>query len=247
MAMRVWGVSRLRDLRVCPAMFVCKYENKQAWVETPNPQMERGSKVHKGLEEAINYDVVLDDREYGSVVPFVDSLQQMKHDGTAIVIAEHKFGMNIAYQKVDFFRAANLRVRLALDVYVNMNAKLLLIDWKTGRFKPEHQEDALFYGAFTEIGQAGRDTTVQYVYLDEPQNTFAVHIDDSNALVRKYYADFEEADEYLDKWKGKEPVNPGRQCNWCGNVACPKNTNDKAKMLAQQTAAGQALLFKGGA
>ena len=115
MTMRVWGVSRLRDLKVCPRLFMAKYELKK-WVDVPNPNMERGSRMHKGAEEAIEYGVIMPDEPmFNTVRPYVDMLQQMKDSGSVVVKAEHKIGMDIAFQRVDFFRAPNLRVRCAVE------------------------------------------------------------------------------------------------------------------------------------
>lgn len=245
MALRVWGVSRLRDLKVCPRMFVAKYELKK-WIDVPNPNMERGSRMHRGVEEAIEYGVIMPDEPmFNTVRPYVDQLQQMKESGMAVVKAEHKIGMDIAFQRVDFFKAPNLRVRCAVDVFVNDSGKVLVIDWKTGRYKPEHEQDADFYGCVIDIGMQARETTVQYIYADEPQFSFSREIKDPNGLIRRFYAEFEEADAYLAQHMANPPMNPAKHCSWCGDITCPNNKNDKAKAIAAQ--ANTNILFKGGA
>lgn len=245
MAMRVWGVSRLRDLKVCPRMFVMKYELKK-WIDVPNPNMDRGSRMHSGAEEAIEYGVIMPDEPmFNTVRPYIEALQAMKESGSVVVKAEHKFGMDIAFQRTEFFRAVNLRVRCAVDVFVNDAGKVLVIDWKTGRYKPEHEQDADFYGCMVDIGMQAKETTVQYIYTDEPQFSFTRQILDPNGLARRFYAEFEEADAYLAKVGTEPPMNVGKHCNWCGDITCPNNKNDKAKALARQ--ANTNVLFKGGA
>lgn len=245
MAMRVWGVSRLRDLKVCPRMFVKKYEEKK-WIDVPNPNMDRGSRMHKGAEEAIEYGVIMPDEPmFNTVRPYIDQLQQMKDSGLVVVKAEHKFGMDIAFQRTDFFRAPNLRVRCAVDVFVNDGGRVLVIDWKTGRYKPEHEQDADFYGCMVDIGMGAKSTTVQYIYTDEPQFSFDREIKDAGGLARRFYAEFEEADAYLEKVAAEPPMNPAKHCNWCGDITCPNNKNAEAKRIAAQ--ANTNVLFRGGA
>lgn len=241
MTYRVWGVSRLRDLKVCPCMYVAKYEsNKRDWVETPNPQMERGSAVHSGMENTIKYGIHLEGpaAELVEAHKWTRQLLSMK-DGGLLVEPEFKFGLDKNFNKVDFFRAPDLRARVGLDVLVNDSGKGLIIDWKTGRYKPEHQTDADFYGAATAVALRTRTMDAMYVYLDEPHNNFVREIAKPEAMMIDFYKSFDAADQYLDS-EGKNgeirlvdpPKNPGSHCNWCGNVKCSSNTNQKAKALA---------------
>lgn len=239
MTYRVWGVSRIRDLKQCPAMYCAKYETKQ-WVDTPNPQMERGSAVHSSIENTLNYDIHLEGEAAKMPVAqqWTTALLEMKHNGV-LVAPEFKFGLDRNFNKVDFFRAPDLRARVGLDVLVNNSGKGLIIDWKTGRYKPEHQTDADFYGAAAAVAIRTRTMDAMYVYLDEPHNTFTRAIEKPEEMMLEFWRSFDAADQYLDS-EGADgqirlvspPMNPGKHCNWCGNVACPKNTNDKAKALA---------------
>lgn len=242
MVMRVWGVSRLRDLKACPALYVAKYETKE-WVETPNPSMERGSAVHSSIENTLNYGIHLEGEAAKLPVAqqWTTALLDMK-DAGILVAPEFKFGLDKNFNKVDFFRAPGLRARIGLDVLVNNGGKGLVIDWKTGRYKPEHLADADFYGAAAAVALRTRTMDAMYVYLDEPHNTFTREIVKPEAMMIGFYASFTKADEYLDG-EGPNgtriqnpPINPGRQCGWCGNVTCPKNTNDKAKALSAKRA-----------
>lgn len=239
MAIRVWGVSRIRDLKVCPAMYVAKYETKK-WIDTPNPNMERGSSVHSSIENTLNYGIHLEGEaaKLPVAVQYSSALLQMK-DAGVLVKPEFKFGLDKDFRMVDFFRAPDLRARVGLDVFVNDNGKALVIDWKTGRYKPEHMDDADFYGAAAFVACRPRSLEVQYVYLDEPHNTFSRAIDKPEEMMLRFWESFDAADKYLDSEGANgeirlvaPPVNPGSHCNWCGNVSCPKNTNAKAKALA---------------
>lgn len=248
MTTRVWGVSRLRDLRTCPGWYVAKYETKK-WVETPSPAMERGSKIHSQLEEAIKYGVVLP-KEMDHVAPFVYGLCDAKKAG-AMVEAELKFGLDTDGNPVDFFRAPNLRARLALDVGANMFNRALAVDWKTGRWKPEHNEDALFYGAGLCMLLKPASCIAQYIYVDNMEQSFDIEIEKPDDIIDVYLAKFDAADDYLDSVNKSgvirlidPPLNPGTQCKWCGNVECDNNQNDQAKAISFATKANKAQLFQ---
>lgn len=240
MTYRVWGVSRLRDLKVCPAMYVAKYESgKRDWVETPSPAMDRGSAVHSSLENTLKYEIHLEGEaaQLPEAQKWASQLLAMKGGGL-LVSPEFKFGLDKNFNKVDFFKAPDLRARVGLDVLVNDSGKGLIIDWKTGRYKPEHLTDADFYGAATAVALRTRTMDAMYVYLDEPHNNFCREIAKPEAMMIQFYDSFTKADEYLDS-EGKDgevrlispPKNPGSHCNWCGHVKCPHNTNMKAKAL----------------
>lgn len=251
MPKRVWGVSRLRDLKVCPQMFVSKYEPPKSWVETGSPAMDRGSKIHTELENSLKYDLQLPpELEAGIGGDFCEMLLQIKERGGSL-LPECKFGLDINYNKVDFFKAVDLRARVGLDVYANDNGYAQVIDWKTGRYKPEHRDDAMFYGAAAFIAFKPRQLAATYVYIDNPRDSFTIPIEKPEAIMTAYWGQFDRADEYLDSpAKGKEgvlrrdepPMNPGAYCNWCGDVECPNNKNDKAKEMASMQSAN---IFKG--
>lgn len=248
MPRRVWGVSRLRDLKVCPAMFVAKYETKQ-WTEVPSPQMDRGSKVHTTLENSLKYDLQLPPELDKSIAgDFCEMLLQIRDRG-GVLQPEFKFGLDINFNMVDFFKAENLRARVGLDVWANSAGAAQVIDWKTGRYKPEHRDDARFYGAAAFIAMRPNTCAATYVYIDEPQNSFTFPIEKPEAIMTSYWEQFTRADEYLDGVgtngavrSEDPPMNPGTHCNWCGDVECPHNKNEKAQAIA---AAASKNIFKG--
>jgi len=249
MPKRVWGVSRLRDLKVCPQMFVTKYENKSQWVETGSPAMDRGSRIHSELENSLKYDLQLSKELDGTIAAdFCEMLLKIKERGGAL-LPEFKFGLDMNYQMVDFFRAPELRARVGIDVWANDNGYAQVIDWKTGRYKPEHRDDARFYGAAAFIAMKPRQLSATYVYIDNPRDSFTMPIEKPEAIMTSYWEQFDRADQYLDSvgTNGQirsedPPMNPGSHCNWCGDVECPHNKNQAAKDLHEAQSRN---IFKG--
>lgn len=242
---RVWGVSRIRDLYQCPRYFVAKHEWKRWIDDDENEAMKRGSRFHRTVEEAIKYNMKLpDEAMFNSVADYVYMLADMKTQGIG-VFPEHKFGLDVNFNRVDFFRAPGLRARVGLDVYVNDNGKALVIDWKTGRYKPEHLNDADFYGAATFVAAKPQSLEVQYIYADDPQCSFTRVIEKPEQMMLEFWRGFDKADEYLATRLQDPPTNPSKVCGYCGDVTCPHNKNDKAKATAAAQQANSNLLFKG--
>lgn len=219
----IWSLSKWRDFEQCPAMYYAKNVSKK-WKDFPNDAMERGRKMHKLLEDSIKYDLELP-AELQHMEPAIKSIVGMRAAGAA-VYPEMKFGVSKQYGKVEFFDGERLRVRLVLDVFVKDDNKLLIIDWKTGKAKTEHKEDAEFYGALAHICFGPTSTSVMYSYIDAPEATFMV---DCGAQATEVAATWWKKFDYADRIiaGGNPPVEPCNACSWCGAYECPKNRNKK--------------------
>lgn len=220
----VWGISKWRDFEECPAKYVAKYITKE-WVETPNEAMLRGQAMHKVLEEAVKYQL----RLQGGLArfqPFVDGVLSMRGVGAAVV-PEMKVGLSINYQSVNYFDGDRLRVRCAYDLFVEKDRKAEVYDYKSGKAKAHHREDAEFYGAVAHMITGALETHVSYLYMDNPAESFRIKIEDAPAVLSNWFQKFDYADNQVAS--GNVPICPGRQCSWCGAVKCQKNQNPKIR------------------
>lgn len=218
----VWGISKWRDFEQCPMMYHAKYIAKQ-WVDMPNEAMDRGRKMHKAFEDAVKYELQLPP-ELARYNDFVATVLVARTTG-ATVVPEHKFGVDICYGRVDYFRGNRLRVRCGLDLYVQNDRTALVIDYKSGKRKQEHEEDAVFYGSLVHITHGLLETNVQYLYIDYPESSFTKKIEDATAVASSWWQKFEYADKQVAS--GNIPVTPCNACSWCGYAACPNNKNRK--------------------
>ena len=219
----VWGISKWRDFEQCPAMYHAKYVTKE-WKESPNDAMLRGQAVHKDFEDAIKYELKLRD-EFAAHQSMVDNLVSMKLKGSTVV-PEFKFGLSVNYQRVDYFKGERLRVRCGLDVYVlDDRRQALIIDWKTGKPKQEHRQDAEFYGSCAHVGLGNLGTSVMYHYVDDPNASFMVKIEDATAHLSNWWQKFDYADKMIAS--GSIPAVSCNACAWCGAFKCPRNRNKK--------------------
>lgn len=222
MSYPVWGISKWRDFEQCPAMYYAKHISKE-WKEAPNDAMERGSAVHKRFEEAVNYELQLPE-ELARFQPFVDGCVQLKAQG-ASVVPEFKMGMRIDFTRCDYFRDEKLRIRAAFDLYVEQKRSVMLVDYKTGKFKPSHKEDAEFYSAVGHMTTGALKTEMTYLYVDEPQNSFKFECVDAPLVMANWWKKFDYADKIIAS--GNVPANSCNACAWCGAFKCPKNRNKK--------------------
>lgn len=225
----VWGLSKFRDFETCPLMFHAKYVTKE-WVETPNAAMDRGSWVDRQLEDAVKYDLKLPD-ELAQLQPFVDSCVAMKAAGL-FVTPQLKLGLAADYTRTDYFKGARLRARAMFDLSIENAGSYTLFDYKTGKYRPYHKEDAEFYGAMCHVGLGSHHTDVAYLYIDEPHNSFEHKVTDATRVLATWWQKFDYADKQVAA--GNLPAQSCNSCNWCGNYKCPRNKNPKlAEVIAK--------------
>lgn len=203
-------------------MFRSKHIDK-TWRDVPSPQMDRGRKIHTAFEEGIKYDIPLTAHFEQALRPFEPVRQWLVEEKA---IPEYKTGVTRDFKATEFFRGPNLWVRAAFDVVVNDGEKVLIVDWKTGRYKPEHQEDAVLYGAIAERIWS-LPVTVQYQYVDQPERSFGTAVTGGYNLLSMWRDRFDAADRMIAS--DRMSPTPGMQCKWCGNMSCPENRNEKLK------------------
>ena len=220
----IWSISKWRDFEQCPRMCRAKHVIKVGWQEQPNEAMERGKRIHKALEEAIKYNLELPN-ELAHMRPVVESFVAMKPQGWA-VYPEMKFGVSGSFGKVDFFDGEDLRVRCVLDLFVQRPGKTLIVDWKSGKRKDEHEQDAEFYGAMTHLAFGGEnETSSMYCYVDDLPRTFETTPKESWKIAAAWWKKFDYAEQLI--LIENAPATPCNACAWCGDGSCQYNKNRK--------------------
>lgn len=226
----IWSISKWRDFEQCPRMCRKKHVTKQ-WQEQPNDAMERGKRYHKHLEETIKYDLTLPP-ELAHMDPIARRFIAMRTKGTK-VFPEFKFGIDMHWKRVEFFDGENLRVRCVLDLFAQDEppvgeefGKILLLDWKTGKYKQEHEEDAEFYGAMTHLAFNGMyRTSSMYCYIDDLPRTFNKSVEEAWKIADRWWQKFAYADKLI--LSEEAPATPCNACAWCGDATCKFNKNKK--------------------
>lgn len=211
----VWSLSKWRDYETCPTMFHHKHILKEH-VDKPSPAVERGREVHKAFENAVKHGVALP-KEF---VSWDDVLSHF--DGRKDVFTEFKFGLDKELDHTNFF-SDNVWVRGALDLFVASH-NVLVVDYKTGKYKDQHKSDAEFYGAMTGCAyRQFKSVEVQYWYIDNPQVSFSKKVADCEDIMSRWAQLFKSAETIMDS--GQYTVQQGPHCRWCTNYKCVHNAN----------------------
>lgn len=214
-----WSYSRLATWRQCP--FKAKLTMIDKLKEPTNDAMMRGANIHKKLEVYMKERGGRAPKEAG---PYKDMLRTLKKD-------RHKYRkyateMQVAFDRegrqVDWF-ARTVWLRGIFDLFIlKSDTEALIIDYKTGKKRDEHVDQAdmyaaLFYLLYKDVAaQLGaKDVlTVQFLYVDQ---------DDTSATLNKTYS--LEACEL--HWKRFEKMGDamtsavafvakqGPLCKWC--------------------------------
>jgi CRISPR/Cas system-associated exonuclease Cas4 (RecB family) len=167
-----WSFSRLMDFEKCPYMMRLKYLDK---VETPPaPAMERGSRIHKSIEDYITGKAENLDPEITNFHPEINSLRERFKSGSVEVEGEWAFDSK--WQICDWRDYDRVWVRVKLDSYVHLSDDIgVVIDEKTGsKYGNEikHAEQAMLYAgtAFIRHPEKKKHIT-EFHYLDKNDMT----------------------------------------------------------------------------
>lgn len=135
--MPAWSYSSLTKFETCPKQY---YHIKVAKdvVEKPTEATIWGERVHKHLEDRVKYGTPLPDilRNYEKFV-------QPIADKPGIKLVEQQFAINAAMQPTGWF-AEDAWCRGIVDVGILSGSKGVLLDYKTGKRKPESSQLKLF-------------------------------------------------------------------------------------------------------
>jgi hypothetical protein len=157
-----WSYSALTSFETCPKRYFHIKVAKDVH-DRPGEAALWGSTVHKHLEDRVRDGTCLPESiaAYEKIVaPIVNS------SGTKLV--EEPMAVNVNLQPVAWTSPdAWCRGIVDLGILSSTNSKALLIDWKTGKRKPDNDQLMLFAGlAFSHYADL-RTVTTAFVWLKE--------------------------------------------------------------------------------
>jgi hypothetical protein len=214
-----WTVSKLNMYDGCPAK--AKYKHLDKLPEPDSPAMARGGEVHAHAEQYVT----------GREKKLADELQQKKVKSLVEKLKKDYKGKKVRVEmELAFNRAWKPCHWLAKDVYVRFKIDVVhfisdglavVIDWKTGKFKPEHEEyQEQLHAYCTALLSSGlaKKAKAMLVFTDsgdivEGDETF--ELEDLPAM--QQYWD-KKAKPFLSDTK--HAPRPGNGCRWC-----PYSTN----------------------
>jgi RecB family exonuclease len=207
-----WSFSRLYTYRRCPAWF--KYQNLDKIPQPPVPAMERGSALHTTLEKFIKQPAARLPASMKLIAPQLRKIRKLNPR------AELELAFDERWKKVDWF-APTVRLRIKIDLLYEYpdEETLWIIDYKSGRIKPEeHQEQLRLYklaALLTEPKATSITTGVWYIDHESVPRPLSTTVKASfGQVLTAEKAYWTAASARLVRDKRFAPT-PGSVCNWC--------------------------------
>jgi len=133
--------SRLNTYLECPMKFKSQYIDKTYPDDSDNPHFARGNRIHKQLEDYINFKRSAEEtfgkppamsEESKNVVPIIDKVfQNFDH-----VFAERQLATDMDWNQCDWFaKPTTVKYRCIIDGLAIRDAEGLSMDFKTGKVR----------------------------------------------------------------------------------------------------------------
>jgi hypothetical protein len=155
-----WSYSQLTSFETCPKKHYHSNVIKD-FTEPPSTAMTWGSQVHDALDKRISKGHRLRNG-LDMYEPLCAKLDKLKGQ----VITEKKLCLTEGLTPTGYFEDDSW-LRAVLDVVVLQGKKALIIDWKTGKRKPDNDQLLLFAGvAFAQWPEI-EEVETQFVWLKD--------------------------------------------------------------------------------
>ncbi len=185
-----WSYSRLSTYERCALLAKFLYILKLP--QDTSPAMERGSKIHGQAEGYIKGETLkLPDTKVW--VPWKEDMASLKAAGYE---AEKNIAFDSNWRECGYFEP-NVWIRLRVDVTgIASDGVPEVIDYKTGRPYPTHEEQAELYGiaGYLTAVKASKKVRTSFWYLDVPD------------IVEYEYPAEEIVESLMPKWEGRAGV-----------------------------------------
>lgn len=135
-----WSFSRYNDYKLCPLKAKLKHIDKIQ--EPPNQAMGRGDTIHKLAEKYIKGGLTRLPAELSALGDEFKKLKALYKKKTLAMTVEDSWAFTRTWEQTVWNDWANCWVRIKLDCAHREDVtKLIITDWKTGRFRPGMNED----------------------------------------------------------------------------------------------------------
>lgn len=204
-----WSYSALTAFEQCPRRFYLTRETKQV-PDTPGEAALWGQTVHKHLEDRARDGKKLPDT-LRHLDPMISKLQQAPGD----TLVERRMTINSSFQPTDW-RAKDAWCRSVVDIGKVHERNAFLIDWKTGKYKPENDQLELFAGMTFAVYPEVESVKTMFVWLkgDGPPTVQTFQREQSSGIWQGFIERVArlEAARIENRW----PPRPSGLCKkWC--------------------------------
>jgi RecB family exonuclease len=172
--------SAVKAFETCPWRYYLTKVAKK--VKEPQTQQTlEGNQVHKALEKHIKGEAWLPEK-YKKYIPIAELVKK----GPGKVEAERKFALTAAFAETAYF-AKDVWLRGVFDVAVIQPSSVTVLDWKTGKVKPDPDQINLFAASAFKLYPNAETVHAGYVWLQHMQLTRETYTREQTAPV---WADF---------------------------------------------------------
>lgn len=166
-----WSFSRYSVYDMCPAK--AKFNFLDKIPEPPNEAMARGDAIHKQAEAYVKGEGRTVPADLKKVADQLKPLREMYKKKPDQIVVETTWAFRQDWSRTTWNDWAGCRVRIKVDVCFFPEAKTLKIrDWKTGKFRPEKNEEYMkqlelyALGGFKHYGPEVERVIPELVYTD---------------------------------------------------------------------------------
>jgi hypothetical protein len=213
-----WSFSRYNDYKLCPLKAKLKYLDKIA--EPGNAGMDRGNTIHDQASGFIKGKLKKLSPDLKSFAPLFKKLQKQYKKKINGMVVEDTWAFTADWQPTVWNDWAGCAVRIKLDAaYHEDPDTLVVVDWKSGKFREEMAEDYLeqlelyALGALLTFGHL-KAVKPQLAYTDlgliHPAEELVFTREDVPEL-KKLWADRTQK-MLVDK---RFAPRPNDKCRWC--------------------------------
>ena len=213
--------SRVQTYKKCPAGYEWQYLLGHKEEYNPGPAALRGTRIHNSIEDYYNGKR----EELDSEVPMdmVDHIVSHKRDGCEDARPEMKFALTKDWEITDF-DAEDAFVRGFMDNVFLYPEYIVVHEYKSGKWYPEHGEQKALYGMICLIMfPQYQEVRVESIYTDHHRQKIVPSVQPTTYMrgmlsSMKYHWTREIGKLSLPMY----PARPGFHCRWC-----PKSSKHK--------------------
>lgn len=165
-----WSLTSLSTYEQCPAKYKFRYVENVPVVQDPNSAAARGTEIHGTIEKFLRGELLALPTELNFYTAYLTNLR------TKEIYPEHKVALNRNWEPVSW-DADDRWYKGVLDLKALNGAgqtaptEATVIDWKTGKIYPEHDDQKSIYSlaTFAEHPSVQR-VRAMHVYVDLGKN-----------------------------------------------------------------------------
>ena len=212
--LKAWSYSTLNGFETCPRRFYLTKVSKEV-AEPPFEAKSFGVTAHAALEHRIRDNTPLP-KPLEWVEPMINKILDRPYRELLI---EEKVALDRQLQRTAFF-ADNCWIRGVLDFALISNDKMLILDWKTGKYKPDLDQLKLFALFGFHLYPQVERVHAGLVFLKDKKVDKVLYVrDDTPALWKEFNTRVERLNQAYEL--NIFPAKPSGLCKaWCPCHQC---------------------------